>query len=167
MNAHVKTLLTLAVLTVLVLVGITWGWSALTQPFPHTTAEKPCYPTTYQSGQRIAPPRVMVNVYNASDRVGLAERTMTELEDQGFGPGSVGNAPQGAVVHYAQVWTDDPSRPDVRLVMSRLGPHARIAQRKTTTDGVLVVVGPRYTKLVKGLPSVKVRSTTSICSPPT
>ena len=80
--------------------------------------------------------------------------------------GSVGNAPQGAVVHYAQVWTDDPSRPDVRLVMSRLGPHARVAQRTTTTDGVLVVVGPRYKKLVKGLPSVKVRSTTSICSPP-
>jgi hypothetical protein len=152
---------------VLVLVGVTWGWSALTRPFPHTVAQKPCYPTTYQGGQRIAPPRVLVNVYNASDRVGLAERTMTEFEDQGFGPGSVGNAPKGTVVHYAQVWTEDATRPDVKLVMSRLGPHARIAERKGGTPGVVVVVGPRYQELVKGLPSVKVTTTTSICSPPT
>ena len=167
MNAHVKTLLTLAVLTVLVLVGSTWGWSALTKPFPHTEAQKPCYSTTYDAGQRVAPPQVLVSVYNASDRVGLAERTITEFEDQGFGPGSVGNAPKGAVVHYAQVWTDDPTRPDVKLVMSRLGPHARVFRHQTTVDGVLVVVGPRYASLVKGLPSVKVRATTSICSPPT
>jgi hypothetical protein len=167
MNAHVKTLLTLAVLTVLVLVGITWGWSALTKPFPHTEASKPCYPTTYRAGQRVAPPQVLVSVYNASDRVGLAERTMTEFEDQGFGPGSVGNAPRGAVVHYAQVWTEDPTSPDVRLVMSRLGPHARVFRHQSPVDGVLVVVGPRYAELVKGLPSVKVRAATSICSPPT
>jgi hypothetical protein len=167
MNAHLKTLLTLGVLTVLVLVSLTWGWSALTRPFPHTAAQKPCYPTTYQAGQRIAPPRVLVNVYNASDRVGLAERTMTEFEDQGFGTGSVGNAPQGSVVPFAQVWTTDPSLPDVKLVMSRLGPGAHVIQRKGGTDGVVVVVGPRYQKLVKGLPSVKVSSTTTICSPPT
>ena len=167
MNTHVKTLLTLAVLTVLVLVSLTWGWSALTRPFPHTRAQKPCYPTTFQAGQRIAPPRVLVNVYNASDRVGLAERTMREFEDQGFGAGSVGNAPQGAKVPYAQVWTTDPSLPDVKLVLSRLGPGAHVIQRDGGSDGVVVVVGPRYRKLVKGLPSVRVRTTTSICSPPT
>ncbi len=51
MNTHLKTLLTLAVLTVLVLVSLTWGWSALTRPFPHTTTQKACYPTTFQAGQ--------------------------------------------------------------------------------------------------------------------
>lgn len=167
MNLHLKTMLTLAVLTVLVLVGATWGWSALTRPFPHTSSSKPCYPTTFQAGQRIAPPRVLVNVYNASNRVGLAESTMVEFQDQGFGSGSVGNAPSGAKVPFAQIWTTDPSRPDVKLVLSRLGPGAHVVQRDGGADGVVVVVGPRYRKLVKGLPSVKVRSTTTICSPPT
>ena len=53
-------------------------------------------------------------------------------------------------MHYAQVWTDNPTSPDVQLVMSRLGPHARVFRHATTVDGVLVVVGPRYAKLVEG-----------------
>src|SRR5690349_1918492 len=128
MNIHVKTMLTLAVLGVLLLLGIVWGWAAMTEPFPQKSASKPCNPTPYTRGQRISPPLVMVSVYNASERVGLAERTMTEFEDQGFGPGSVGNAPK-ANVHYAQVWSTDPRRPDVRLVASRLGKHVKVVKR--------------------------------------
>lgn len=167
MNQHVKTLLTLAVLTVLVLVGLTWGLSAMTRPFPHTVATKPCYPTAYHAGQRISPPLVLVNVYNASDRDGLAERTMSAFDNQGFGPGSVGNAPDKAVVHFAQVWTLDPGAPDVKLVASRLGPQARVVRRDGGTDGVVVVVGPKFTKLKTGAPSIKVTGNATVCSPPT
>lgn len=167
MNIHVKTMLTLAVLSVLLLVGVAWGWSAMTQPFPQKSASKPCNPTSYQAGQRISPPLVMVNVYNASQRVGLAERTMTEFENQGFGPGTVGNAPKGTSVHYAQVWALDTSRPDVKLVASRLGKGARVVKRVGGTEGVVVVVGPQFEKLVHGRPSVKVTHAMSLCSPPT
>ena len=72
MNIHIKTLLTLALLAVLVLLGVAWGWSALTQPFPHKASPKVCYPTKVQPGDRVSPPKVTVSVYTASERAGLA-----------------------------------------------------------------------------------------------
>jgi LytR cell envelope-related transcriptional attenuator len=167
MNLHVKTMLTLSVLTVLLLLGVAWGWSSMTSPFPQSATSKACYPTVVQAGDRVSAPKVTVSVYNASDRDGLAERTMTAFEDQGFGPGKVGNAPKGARVIYAQVWTSHESDPAVQLVMSRLGPRAHIKNLSHGGPGVVVMVGPQFTKLVPGKSSVKVTSTATICSPPT
>jgi LytR cell envelope-related transcriptional attenuator len=155
------------VLTVLVLLGVTWGWASLTQPLPHTPASKVCYPTRLQPGDRVSAPKVTVSVFNASTRVGLAERTMSAFEDQGFGPGNVGNAPKGTVVHYAQIWTSDRRNPAVQLVASRLGPHAGIVNKKHRGPGVVVMVGAQFHDLVQGRQSVKVRKPASICSPPT
>jgi hypothetical protein len=167
LTQHVKTLLTLAVLAVLVLVGLTWGWSSLTSPFPHTASQGPCATTTLQPGDRVSAPKVVVSVFNASDRVGLAERTMSEFEDQGFGPGTVGNAPKGTVVPFAQVWSQNPGDPAVRLVVSRLGKLAHVIQKTHSGPGIIVVVGTRFQKLVPGLSSVKVVQPTTVCSPPT
>jgi hypothetical protein len=144
LSLNVKTLLTLAVLVALLFIGVTWGWAALTSPFPHSAASKICYPTTLHPGDRVAPPKVTVTVLNASERVGLAERTMSDFEDQGFGPGSVGNAPKNTVVHYAQIWTRQPKNPAVQLVSSRLGPHAAIVDRKSSGPGIVVVVGAQF-----------------------
>jgi hypothetical protein len=166
-NIHVKTGLTLAVLAVLVLLGVTWGWASLTKPFPHKAAPKDCYPTVFRPGQRVAPPKVTVSVFNASERVGLAESTMSAFEEQGFGAGAVGNAPKGTVVHYAQIWTADRKNPAVLLVASRLGPHAAIVDKRHGGPGVIVVVGPQFQRLFEGKPSTKVTRTTTICSPPT
>jgi hypothetical protein len=166
-NIHVKTLLTLAVLGVLVVLGVTWGWAALTQPFPHRAAQRACYPTVLRAGDRVSAPKVTVSVFNASQRVGLAESTMSAFQDQGFGAGAVGNAPQGAIVHYAQIWTTDRTNPAVRLVASRLGPHASIVAKKHRGPGVVVMVGAQFDKLVQGRQSTKVTKTTTICSPAT
>ena len=167
MNIHVKTVLTLAVLAVLLLIGITVGWSSITEPFPHKTTPKVCYPTDLQPGDRVSAPEVTVSVFNASDRVGLAERTMGAFVDQGFGSGSVGNAPKNTGIHYAQIWTNDPNDPAVQLVASRLGPSAAIVKKHHKGPGVVVMVGPLFEKLVQGKSSVKVSVATTICSPPT
>jgi LytR cell envelope-related transcriptional attenuator len=167
MNIHVKTLLTLVVLGVLLLAGVAWGWASLTEPFPHQAAPLACYPTDLRPGDRVSAPKVTVSVYNASERVGLAERTMSAFEDQGFGSGDVGNAPKDAEVLYAQIWTQDRHNPAVRLVASRLGPHAHIITHKAKGPGVTVLVGPQFRKLVQGKQSTKVTEATSICSPPT
>jgi LytR cell envelope-related transcriptional attenuator len=167
MNAHVKTLLTMAVLAVLLVLGVTWGWASLTKPLPHKAASKTCYPTKLQPGDRVSPPKVTVSVYNASTRVGLAERTLSAFEDQGFGPGSVGNAPKGTLVHYAQIWTTHRNNPAVLLVASRLGPHAGIVAKKHRGPGVVVMVGRQFGHLVEGRQSTKVTAPVTICSPPT
>ncbi|MGC4112897.1 MAG: LytR C-terminal domain-containing protein [Nocardioides sp.] len=167
LSLHVKTLLTLAVLVVLLFVGITWGWASLTQPFPHKAATKTCYPTTLHAGDRVAPPKVIVTVLNASDRVGLAERTMSDFEDQGFGAGDVGNAPKGTLVHYAQIWAKHRKDPAVQLVSSRLGPHAAIVSKHYAGPGVIVVVGEQFDALVAGKPSTPVTKDYTICAPPT
>jgi hypothetical protein len=166
MNIHVKTVLTLAVLAVLVLVGVAWGWSSMTTPFPHKATPKDCYSTHLQAGDRVSPPEVTVSIYNASERVGLAGRTMSAFEDQGFGPGKVGNAKDTDVV-YAQIWTDDRTNPAVQLVASRLGPRAHIIDHAPRGTGVTVLVGPKFAKLVHGRQSVKVTDPATLCSPPT
>jgi hypothetical protein len=163
----VKTLLTLAVLVVLAMAGASWGWSALTSPFPHTAQQSACAPTTLQPGDRVSAPKLVVSVFNASERVGLAERTMAEFENQGFGPGNVGNAPKGTVVPFAQVWSTNPRDPAVRLVVSRLGHPAHVVTKTHSGPGIVVVVGTRFQKLVAGRSSVKVTKPTTICSPPT
>jgi hypothetical protein len=167
MIGHVKTLVTLAVLAALLLFGLTWGWSSLTSPFPTSAPQKACYPTTVGPGDRVSAPKVTVSVYNASQRVGLAESTISAFENQGFGPGQVGNAPKGSVVPFAQVWTRHPGNPAVRLVASRLGPQAHVVAQHYGGPGVVVVVGNAFQKLVPGLSSVKVTSPATICSPPT
>ena len=167
MNAHIKALLTFSVLAVLMILGITWGYSAMTSPFPHSAKDQACVRTTVSPGQRVAAPDVTVSVFNASDRVGLAERTMSSFEDQGFGAGKVGNAPKGTTVFYAQVWTNDPQDAAVRLVLSRLGPHASVTRHAPRGPGVTVLVGAQFTKLVPGKSSVKVTQSTQVCSPPT
>ena len=167
LSAHLKTLLTLGVLAVLLLLGITWGWSAVTSPFPQSAKTPICVTTTVHSGDRVAAPDVTVSVFNASDRVGLAESTMASFEDQGFGDGKVGNAPKGTTVFYAQVWTQNPQSPDVRLVLSRLGPKASVHRKASRGPGVTVMVGQQFDKIVAGKSSVKVTRTAQICSPPT
>ncbi|MBO0847223.1 MAG: LytR C-terminal domain-containing protein [Nocardioides sp.] len=167
MTRHVKTALTLAFLVALLIFGLAWGWSAMTQPFPKSAPVKACYPTLLQAGDRVSAPKVTVSVFNASRRVGLADRTMSDFQDQGFGAGDVGNAPKKATVRYAQVWSGDRSRPDVRLVASRLGHHILIARKHIRAPGVVVVVGAQFQHLIPGRSSVKVTRTTTICSPPT
>lgn len=165
MTQGLKTTITLAVAALLLLLGLSWGWSALTQPLPQAADAPACVETPVSKGDKITPAQVTVSVLNAGKRAGLASRTMTALVDQGFTQGDSANAPSGTKVATAEIWTDDPQSPAVALVRSRLG-KVKVAQHSLSQVGVVVVVGDRFGKLSPGVASVTSTTDTTICSPP-
>lgn len=164
--ARLRTALTLGVLGVLLLIGVTWGWSAVTAPFPESTDTPICTDTTVPAGTKVYPDQVLVSVANAGNTEGLAGRVMLLLTDAGFGAGRTDNAPPTAEVEFAEIWTDDPRNPAVRLVASRLGERAKIVEAESDLPGVTVIVGDDFTKLVEGRKSTTSDEDSEICSPP-
>ncbi len=164
--ARLRSGITLLVLLGLLLFGAAWGWSAMTKPFPETAEVSICNDTTVPAGTKVYPDQVTVSVANAGTREGLAGRTMKLLVDAGFGRGQTGNAPSGTEVAFAEIWTDDPLNPAVRLLKGKLGGDATIVRRDTTLAGVTIIVGDDFKKLRRGGKWTKSDEDSQICSPP-
>ncbi|MBO0843206.1 MAG: LytR C-terminal domain-containing protein [Nocardioides sp.] len=160
-----RTFIIMAVLVVLVALAFTWGWKAMTAPFPQKVAAPPCVQTKVKQGDKVYPSQVVVSVLNASSRSGLAGRAMSTLTDKGFVKGSTNNAPSGTKVEGAEVWTSDPSSPAAQLVASWLG-NAKIVRGTASSPGITVVAGPKLGNLTTGKKYVVATKDGEICSPP-
>ena len=165
MSQTMRTTITLLVLGVLLAVAAVWGWKATMEPLPAKVDSPICVEADVSEGDKVFPQQVAVSVYNASQREGLAGRTMQLLTDEGFVKGQAGNA-TGAKVDVAAIWTTEPENPDVRLVASYLGPDVDIERRDGLGVGVTVVVGDKFKELAAGRRAVRASEDTQICSPP-
>jgi hypothetical protein len=165
MSQAVRTTVTILVLCAVIMVAAVWAWGAATEPLPAKVDLPICVDTAVVAGESVYPAQVTVSVYNASDRDGLAGRTMQSLRDAGFAEGQSGNA-KGAKVPDAAIWTDNPNSPAVQLVASHLGPGVEVEVRQGLGAGVTVVVGNRFETVVKGHSSVTSEEDTEICTPP-
>jgi hypothetical protein len=165
MSQAMRTTITLLVLGVLLAVGAVWGWHATMEPLPAKVDSPICVDTDVAAGEKIFPQQVVVSIYNASQRDGLAGRTMGLLTDEGFVKGQAGNAPK-AKVSTAEIWTTEPKSPDVRLVASYLGPDVEVERREGLGVGVTVVVGDLFQDLSAGRRAVRATDDAQICSPP-
>ncbi|MFT4265359.1 MAG: LytR C-terminal domain-containing protein [Nocardioides sp.] len=167
MSPFLRTTVTIGGLLLTLFLAASWGWSQLTSPLPALTDEAPvCEETAIKEGDAVTPSQVTVSVLNASKRQGLASRTMKEFTDAGFHAGDSLNAPSGTGVKTAEIWTDDPASPAVKLVSSRLD-GAKVVQKSVTQVGVVVVVGDKFSQLDQGKASVKATTDTTICIPTT
>lgn len=166
MDARLRSLLTLSVLGVLLVVGGAWGFNALTQPFPGDAEPPVCVDVPFTQGERIFRGDVTVSVLNGGTRNGLAGLTMDLFVDAGFGQGQEGNAEEGPKVETVEIWTDEPRHPAVQLVAQQLGDAAKVVRRTPTTAGVQVVVGDGFEDLVDGPRKVVARSDVDVCGPP-
>ena len=166
MDARLRSFATLAVLGLVLVLAAVWGWSAATQPFPERAGPPVCVDREFERGEKVSRGDVTVSVHNAGTRVGLAGLTMNLLVDAGFAEGSEGNARGGRKVARAQIWTDEPRNPGVRLVASHLGKQVKVVKREHDAPGVLVVVGDRFEDLAKGRRTVTARAPATVCGPP-
>ena len=165
MQARLRSAATMIGLVVLLLIGVAWGWSAVSEPFPEGEDVATCDSTAVDEGEKVYPDQVAVSVLNAGNREGLANRTMTELMDAGLGKGELGNV-QDAEVKDVEIWAEDLKNPAVRLVRSYLGEDAELVRRDPQLPGVNVVVGENFAGVTGGRKFVAAREATTICTPP-
>lgn len=164
MSASLKSALTLAVLTALMLVAAVWGWQAATKPLPSSKPAPLCTDVTVLTGKQVFRDQVAVSVYNGSDRSGLASATMEQLEERGFVGADSGNAP--AKVDGVEIWSDEPRNAAVRLV-ARQFKGARVVSGEELGRGIVVVVGESFKRLrKKEVESVTAVESSTFCSPP-
>jgi LytR cell envelope-related transcriptional attenuator len=160
-----RSAITLGALALLLVLAAAWGWNAATEPLPAKVDTPICTTQTIAEGDKVFPQDVTVSVYNAGTRDGLAGRVMQSLHNDGFAEGNKGDTSAGRV-GAAEIWTPDPDNPAVELVASHLGGQVDVKQRDGLGAGVTVVVGDRFTKVVKGDRSGGADDDAEICSPP-
>lgn len=96
----------------------------------------------------IPPKKVTVNVYNATDRTGLAGRVAKELRERGFDVELVANDPKQAEVQgVGQLRHGKVTDPEARLLMKHTGKF-RDVQDQRTRETVDVVLGEEFRRLV-------------------
>ena len=164
----VTTAATMAVLVVVLGTMAVVGFRAATAPLPGRGSTTPtCTPAEKAVKTTLSRPDVQVSVFNASRRGGLAGTTLDKIEAAGFRAGNAGNAPAGAKVANAVVWTTKRDDPAARLVALAFGRRTRIVV--TATDlgpGIDVLVGDRFKGLDrKAARRIKLPAPVETCVP--
>jgi hypothetical protein len=95
----------------------------------------------------VRPPQVVLNVYNATDREGLAGRTAKQLKDLGFTVRKVANDPlERHVATVAEIRSGAKETARVALVQAYLPGATAVVDRRTDAT-VDVVLGSAFRRL--------------------
>jgi hypothetical protein len=155
---------------VLCIMGV-WGYHAATAPIPDgstsssSTDDPSCPPEDQTVSQYVRRADVTVSVYNGGKKAGRAGATMALLEQAGFKPGEVGNAPDGLDVTRATVYTTKADDPAAELVALALGHDTQVVHSdEEFGPGVAVVIGDKFKRLDAAAPTrVKLPETQTSC----
>lgn len=147
-RARRRAAITLSVLCVALIVafvialGYNQGWIGARSTAAPTNAAQTCSPV------QPAPPRdVIVNVYNATDRNGLARAAAKALTEQGFRIASVTNDPlQKSIPGIGEVRWGSAGTEEARAVLLRV-PGARSMQDTRADASVDLVLGESFTAI--------------------
>lgn len=164
LTARTRTGITLCVLAVLVVAGLVWGWSQVTDPLPEPLETSPCSTRSVRAGETVTPPQVMVSVLNASGRNRLAGDTMRDLTNRGFAFGELGNAPANATTSKAVIWAA-PDDVGAQLVATYLRGKVDIVDQPSSRPGVTVLVGPKFAGVRDGTESLTAAEDGWVCVP--
>jgi len=163
-SRRVISWVTLGVSAVLALVMAVWGFHALTAPVkkdpPSAEASNNggCVPAGASYVHRN---EVTVSVFNAGKETGRAQKTLDMLENAGFVPGAVGNAPSRDKVARAEVHTTKADDPRARLVALALGKGTKVVVTTVIGPGLDVIIGDRFKRLDASAPQ-RVRASSAV-----
>ena len=167
---HLTTAITLLVLLGILTLGLVVGMKTLFAPLPESkdaaAAPSPtCSTEQVKKGERLRSKQVVVSVYNAGTRSGLAGKTLHALARRGFKKGEVGNAPRRADPKFVQVWTTEKRDAAARLVALQFGRRTVVkVVKKDLSDGVDIILGNDFRGLAKADRSIRVNTRQQVCS---
>ncbi|WP_170981718.1 LytR C-terminal domain-containing protein [Nocardioides dongxiaopingii] len=161
---HVRTIVTLAVLALLLALGVTRGLNAVSEPFPESADPPLCVDDDLTAGDILRPAQLTVTVLNAGERTGLAGVTLDDLEARGFARGRISNL-TGEDVASVEIWSPEGRTPAVRLVAGYLTGRVEVVERGSSADGITVVVGDKFPGVRAGKEQLVLRSDVTVCSP--
>jgi hypothetical protein len=144
-----RAAITLTLVTILLLVTFVYaaffiqGWISPTTPKP--LASTTCQGAT--SAKPLTPSMVTINVYNATNRNGLAASVAKTLQAQGFKIASIGNDPLGMSIQgVGQIRSGAAGAAGASLAATRM-PGATLVPDGRTDTTVDLVLGNKFTAL--------------------
>jgi hypothetical protein len=148
---HRRTALTLTVVALFMLGTFTYaaayyqGWVGNRAAAPSPPASLSCQ--TVAPAQLLTPTAVTINVYNATDRSGLAASVAKSLRTQGFKVAIVANDPLGkSIGGVGEVRRGRRGAAGASLAAARLS-GAKVVRDGRTDDTVDLVLGNKFTAL--------------------
>lgn len=153
---QITTAATMAGLVVVLCLMAVFGYRAATQPLPGSDASSTsqCSKNEISKQYYVRPGDVTVSVFNAGASSGAAGRLMQSLQDRGFQPGDVANAPSRVHVRLAEVHATPAYRTSAQLVARTLGKGVKVVvPARKAGPGVDVYVGPRFRHLARHAPT--------------
>lgn len=161
-----RAAITLTLVTALLLATFVYaaffiqGWVSTTAP--KTLASAACHTAT--SAQPVTPSLVTINVYNATNRDGLAASVAKSLQQQGFKIATIGNDPLGMSIQgVGEIRSGQAGAAGASLAATRLS-GATIVLDGRTDATVDLVLGNKFTALSappKGAPAKAAKPTPS------
>ncbi|MDQ4098595.1 MAG: LytR C-terminal domain-containing protein [Actinomycetota bacterium] len=140
-----RALITLAVVALMLFFAFWYAYSYFRASGEKTPAAPPVSCTPAASAPR--PQAITVNVYNATNRNGLAARTATEVRKRGFKVSTVANDPlKKTVAVAAEVRYGKASAASGKVVLA-LVRGAKAVQDGRTDGSVDLVLGDKFTAL--------------------
>ena len=145
--------------------GMFVGWRLLTSATGSgDEAVYTCQTQTVHAGESLPAGLVTVDVYNGSDREGLAGRVSSALQERGFRQGAIANSPSATKPNTATILTTNQADPQVQLVARQFTKVDFRAPDFATSAAVTVVVGDGFEALKEGAPSmITAASDVSVC----
>ncbi|MFD1858379.1 LytR family transcriptional regulator [Aeromicrobium camelliae] len=126
-----------------------------------------CETQVIAAGEPVQSSMVTVNIFNASDAAGLANRVRINLEGKGFLGGRIGNSESEVPADNVTILTNGQDDPTVQLVAQQFNGDVQFAEPDITLDdGVTVILGPNYQDLRGDAPTeIPASQETTVCVP--